>query len=144
MKRVLALLLALVLLLANATAYISAAEIPRSQTQLSPDSDSPAIQDASDVSKRKVYTLFNTNDEPIWKVTLVGSFTYDSTDAACGSSNCSVTIYHDGWEILSKEITRSGATTTVNLTMGYKILGINLLTKSIQMSLTCDKDGNFS
>lgn len=146
MKRALSLLLTGILLISIIAAYISAAEIAQNQPLLSPDSEKTAdtSPDGSGEGKRKVYTIYNTCGEPLWKATLTGTFTYDGTGSACTSSGCSITIYHDRWEILSREVTRSGGSTTVRLTMGYKFLGITLLRKSIQMTLTCDKNGNFS
>lgn len=94
--------------------------------------------------KSKSYTYYSSDGVAQWVATLTGAYSYDGVTATCTSAVCSVTIYKDGWYELSKEVTSSAATATADLTMACKVFGITYIKRTIQMNLTCDKDGNFS
>lgn len=88
---------------------------------------------------------YNSNSgELLWKAVLRGIFTYDGSSADCTSSVCNVTIYDDGWYVVSKKTATSGASATCALTMGNKLLGVTVNKVSYNIKLTCDKNGNLS
>ena len=95
-------------------------------------------------TQTKTSKYYNSNDVLQWTVVLTGTFTYNGTTSSCTASNCSITISNDNWYTISKASGKSGNTATADVTMGYKLLGITTTKKTLNMTLTCDKDGNFS
>lgn len=96
------------------------------------------------VSGSKPYTYYDSDGVAQWKATLTGSFTYNGSSATCTSSSVDVTIYNSTWYVSSKSAGKSGNTATASVTMGKKMLGVTVTTKSASISLTCDKNGNLS
>lgn len=98
----------------------------------------PAVSRATLV-KGKEYVYYNSADVAEWVMTLTGTFTYDGRTSSCTSSRCTVTIYDDsGWELVSKSATKSG-----NTAYGRAVFsGPNGLSVPVNLTLTCDKDGN--
>ena len=92
----------------------------------------------------KTKTYYESDGTASWKATLTGKFTYDGTSATCTVSTVSVTIYDANWYTVSKSATKSGNTASASVTMGYKTMGITTNKVTISVSLSCDKDGNFS
>ena len=95
-------------------------------------------------TKNKHYTRYNGDDEMLWKITLTGSFTYNGTTASCTSSSCTVTIYSDAWYTDSKTAWASSNTAYATVEMGRKMLGVTVRRETVDLALTCDKNGNFS
>lgn len=79
-----------------------------------------------------------------WKATLTATFTYNGSTSTCTSASCSVPIYKSNWYVVSCTTARSGNTATTNLTMGYKVNGSTLYTRSYTITLSCDANGNLS
>lgn len=79
-----------------------------------------------------------------WKATLTATFTYTGTTSSCTGASCAVTIYKSNWYVVSNITTRSANTATTHLTMGYKVLGTTLYTRSYTITLSCDANGNLS
>lgn len=92
----------------------------------------------------KTYTYTENDGTVAWKAVLNGSFSYTGSSAVCTSSICSVTIYDTAWYQVSKTTSKNGATATAELTMGYKLLGITMKKVPVNMTLTCDPNGNLS
>lgn len=92
----------------------------------------------------KTKTYYESDGSAAWKATLTGTFTYDGSSSTCTSSNCSVTVYNSAWYTISKTASRSGSTANAAVTMGRKLLGVAVTNKSINISLTCDGNGNLS
>ena len=95
-------------------------------------------------TKSKNYTRYNGNDEMLWKTTLTGSFTYNGVTSSCTSCNCTVTIYNDAWYTSSKTSWVSGNTANATVEFGRKMLGVTVKRETVDLTLTCDKNGNFS
>ena len=95
-------------------------------------------------SGKKTYVYNSSGGDELWRAVLSGTFTYTGTTATCTASSGSVTITNDAWYTVSKTASKSGASAVLDLTMGRKILGITIEKKSIDMKLTCDKNGNLS
>lgn len=96
------------------------------------------------VTKNKNYTRYNGDSEAQWKITLTGSFTYNGTTSNCSSCSCTVTIYDDIWYTSSKTAWASGNTAYATVEMGRKLLGVTVKRETVDLTLTCDKNGNFS
>ena len=95
-------------------------------------------------SGKKTYVYNSSDGAELWRAVLSGTFTYTGTTATCTASSGSVTIANDAWYTVSKTSSKSGASAILDLTMGRKILGITIEKKTINMKLTCDKNGNLS
>jgi len=79
-----------------------------------------------------------------WKATLTATFTYTGSTSTCTDASCAVTIYKSNWYVASCTTTRSGNMATTYLTMGYKVNGTTLYTRSYTITLSCDANGNLS
>ena len=95
-------------------------------------------------SAGKTYSFTNSNGVEEWKAVLRATFTYTGSSATCIASSCDVTITDTAWYEVSKVVNKSGATATCDLTMGRKLLGITIEKKTINMTFTCDANGNLS
>jgi hypothetical protein len=96
------------------------------------------------ISKSKVVTRYSDDDEMQWQIRLSGSFTYNGSSAGCSSCNCTVTIYDDTWYTESKTSWANGNTANATVVMAQKLLGITVRRETVDLTLTCDKNGNFS
>lgn len=93
---------------------------------------------------KKTYVYNGKNGDEEWRAVLTGTFTYTGTTATCTASSGSVTIANDAWYTVSKTASKSGSSAILDLTMGRKFLGITVEKKTINMKLTCDKNGTLS
>ena len=98
----------------------------------------------STTTGRKTYTYNGNDGVELWRVILSGSFTYNGTTSACANANCSVSITDDAWYVISKTSGKSGSSATADVTMGRKLLGITVNKETINITLTCDANGNLS
>lgn len=96
------------------------------------------------VSGSKTYTYHDSDGTSAWKAVLSGTFSYTGSTATCTTSNCNVTIYDSAWYTVSKSASKSGNSATAVLTMGKKLLGVTITRVPINMSLSCDANGNLS
>lgn len=92
----------------------------------------------------KTYEYNDSNGNIMWKAVLNGTFTYTGTSATCTASSCTVTVYDSSWYQVSKSVGKSGDTANATLTMGHKLLGVTITKKTVNMTLTCDPNGNLS
>lgn len=92
----------------------------------------------------KTYEYSNDSGSVLWKAVLSGTFTYTGTSTTCTASSCSVTVYDSSWYQVSKTVGKSGNTANATLTMGHKLLGVTITKKTVNMTLTCDANGNLS
>lgn len=92
----------------------------------------------------KTFTFRNADNIVQWSAELIGSFRFDGTTSTCASSICNVSIKDSGWYIISKSATESDNIAKATLKMGYKPLNVTTDTKSIDMQITCDANGNIT
>lgn len=92
----------------------------------------------------KQYTYYSNSGDEEWKAVLTGTFTYDGTTSTCTASSCSISITNTNWYEVSKTVSKSGNTATVDLTMGRKFWGITISKRDLNLLLTCDGSGNLS
>lgn len=89
-------------------------------------------------------TRYSVTNQIQWVATLRATFEYDKTTAVCLNSSCDVEISDSNWQLVSKSANKSGATATAQVTMQHKMLGITINTETIDLSLTCSPNGDFS
>lgn len=96
------------------------------------------------VSGSKVKNYYDSKGTLCWQFVLNGSFSYTGSSATCTSSTCSVSIYSQGWYVISKNASKSGNTASANATMGESSGGVLANQVSASLTLRCDKNGNLS
>lgn len=96
------------------------------------------------ISGSKVRNHYDSKGTLCWQFVLNGSFSYTGSSATCTSSTCSVSIYSQGWYVISKNASKSGNTASANATMGNRIDGGKVNQASASLTLRCDKNGNLS
>lgn len=99
---------------------------------------------ATTKSGTKNYVYRSNSGNELWRASLRGTFTYTGTSATCTASSCTTSVTDTAWYEVSKAASRSGANASAEVTMGQKILGITINKETINMSLTCDANGNLS
>ena len=92
----------------------------------------------------RVYTYYNSDGVAQWKAVLSATFTYNGSTSTCTSSGCNVTVFNSDWYTVSKTAGKSGNSSTADVTMGKKLLGITVSKKTVHLSLSCDANGNLS
>lgn len=95
-------------------------------------------------SGSKTYRYYTDNGTEEWRAVLTGTFTYTGSSATCTASSCNVTIYNSAWYVVSKTATKSDNAAKASLTMGKKLLGITIVKKSAELSLSCSANGTLS
>ncbi len=89
------------------------------------------------VSRGREYTY---NGEVIAIIEMTATFRYDGNTVSVVSKNISKCETYDGWSFKQSSFTSSGG--TVSLT--GKLTKLLLLKATVDISLTCDKNGNIS
>lgn len=91
----------------------------------------------------KTYNRTNTymsGDTVIAVITLQATFYYDGTSVVVASKSVIQADTYDGWSFEQQSLTSSGGTVTLT----GKLTKWLILNKSVDMSITCDKDGNIT
>jgi len=105
---------------------------------------SPETRASTNRVGTKKYEHYNASDEIQWIATITGYFTYDGTSCTCTYSSLNVDIINTQWSIVSGISQESGNTATAELVMSRKILGLIPTEKTLNMYISCDKNGNLS
>lgn len=90
----------------------------------------------------KEYAYYSANEVLLWTVTLTGYFSYDGTSSTCTYSAINVDIINESWELISGTSTESGNTATANVIIGRRLLGVIVNKKTVNISISCDANGN--
>lgn len=106
--------------------------------------DVPSARASNTRTKNKVCTWYNSDDTVAWEITLTATFTFDGTSATCDTAICTASIYDRTWYIISKTASKSGNVAYGNAVLGYKILGVVIDKRPINLTLTCSPTGVFS
>lgn len=85
-----------------------------------------------------------SNGELACTLTVHGTFRYDGTTATCTASTYTHQIHNNSWSFSSGSASKSGNTATAKGTFARKVLGITVDSKTLTVSLSCDKNGNLS
>ena len=92
----------------------------------------------------KVYTYYNSDSVTQWEAVLSGTFTYTGSNASCTTSSMNVTIYDSSWYTISKSASKSGNRATGSATIGEKLNGVTVAKIPVNLTLSCDANGNLS
>ena len=87
---------------------------------------------------------YNNSGEMLWKVSVKGTFSYTGTSVTCTSASHTITIYNDNWYTYSQNSYASSNKAIADVVMKQKFLGIVTSTKTVNLTLTCDANGNLS
>lgn len=102
------------------------------------------LTSTSSVTETKAITYSSSTNEKLWTVTVKGTFTYDGTSSKCTKASHTIDIYNNSWYIYSQNSYASENKAIADVTMKKKTLGIVTSTRSVNLTLTCDKNGKFS
>lgn len=92
----------------------------------------------------KSYTYYDNDGAAKWQAVLKAAFIYTGSSSTCTASSCDVTIYDSNCYLISKNASRSENSAYGTVTVGRKILGITHDQNTINLTLTCDVNGNLS
>lgn len=92
----------------------------------------------------KTRNYYNSNNDLAWKVVLTGKFTYTGSSATCTSSSINATIYNSAWYVVSKSSSKTSNKAKGTAVMGEKALGVTVGKVQVDLTLTCDANGNLS
>ena len=91
------------------------------------------------------YHIYHGSDGTAkWQAVLKATFIYTGSSSTCTDASCDVTIYDSSYYLISKNASRSGNAAYGTVTVGHKILGITATQNTINLTLTCDVNGNLS
>mgnify|MGYP003296889458 CR=1 FL=1 len=96
------------------------------------------------ITGNKQYTYYNSNSVSQWKAVLTGTFTYTGSSSSCTASSVNVTIYDSSWYVISKSASKNGNTATGAATIGEKVNGVTVTKVPVNLTLSCDANGNLS
>ena len=99
---------------------------------------------AGSVTGNKTYTYYNSDDVMEWKVVLSGTFTYTGSSSTCTDSSISINISNSAWYVISQGAGKSGNTANASATIGKTLLGVTVARVPVNLTLTCDANGNLS
>ncbi len=92
----------------------------------------------------KTTSYHSKNGTIMWQAILTGVFIYNGMTATCTSSVCTVEVFDSAWYTISKSAGKSAGSATATVQMGEKLLGVTISTKTENIRLTCDPNGNLS
>ncbi|MDO5153727.1 MAG: hypothetical protein Q4D50_10280 [Eubacteriales bacterium] len=96
------------------------------------------------ITGTKTRTYYGSSGTTKWQAILTGKFSYNGTSATCTSASIDVTIYDSAWYVISKSASRSGNTAYGTATLGEKVLGVTVSEVPVNLTLSCDANGNLS
>ena len=148
-KRLFILLISLLIIPVQIFAYSPTASIP--DTVYFTDGSYSIIQieiietrALSTTSAKKIHTHYDSLGNEVWSVALNTTFSYDGQTSKCDVANITINISGSGWYTVSRSASRDGNTGSCTVVMGYKLFGITTDKKTVEMSISCDKNGNIS
>lgn len=98
----------------------------------------------SQKSGKKSFSCYDSSNVLQWTAQLQGTFSYNGSTSSCTGASHSITISDTSWYIYSQNSYKPGSSAVADITMKEKFLGIVISTKTIQLKLTCDANGNLS
>lgn len=95
-------------------------------------------------TKSKISTYYSKSNSKLWDVKVTGTFTYGNGSAKCNSSTVSATSYNKNWKVTNKSASKSNVSASASAT--GNLYQDSIIVQSIvkTVTLTCDKNGNFS
>ena len=152
MKKLIAVLLALICLMSVVPLNVFAAnEVENDQVIYLEDGNymvvtvetSPA-RVANTVSGSKTFSVYNADDEVLWKLKVTATFAYSGAWYTCTKVSGDVTIYNSNWYVITKNPFRSNNNASVELIMGRKHNGVTVEQPHYVFTMTCNIDGTLS
>lgn len=92
----------------------------------------------------KPYYYRNANGVTEWTATITATFSYDGSTSSCSASSCTTSVQHGNWSESANSSSYAGNAAFANVIMVRKLLFIVVQTENINLSLTCDANGNVS
>lgn len=89
------------------------------------------------ISDAKFYTFYNAQGQRCFSYAIHASFTYDGTTSRADSCYYSADVYRQGWDMSSHSEYVSGSTAYGRAAF----TGPDGQTRSVSLTLTCDKNG---
>lgn len=96
------------------------------------------------VSGSKTANYYSSSNVLEWKAELNGSFSYTGASASCTTADLDITIYNSTWSTQYGYASKSGNKATASGAMLKKAAGITVVKSPINITLTCDANGNLS
>ncbi len=87
---------------------------------------------------QKVYTYYNSSNQRCFSYTLYATFSYNGVTSAAETVDFGIAIYRRGWDVESHSEYTFGNTAFGRASFS----GPNGENRPVNISLTCDKDGN--
>lgn len=104
----------------------------------------PQGKERSTITASKNREHYTSSDVLVWRVKLTATFTYNGTSSSCTNAYTTVNFYESGWSTVTNTTNYSGNTATNTVVLAKKILGITVPMANVNLSLSCDKNGNLS
>lgn len=113
-------------------------------TTISDEPYSISTYSSTTTTKSKISAYYSKSNSKLWDVKVTGTFTYGNGSAKCTRSTISSNSYNKNWKITNKSASKSNATASATAT--GNLYQDNIIVQSIvkTVTLTCDKNGNFS
>lgn len=108
-------------------------------------STSSARASATTVTKTKTAKYENSDGTVAWEYTLTATFSYVAgVSSTCTNASYTYTINDDSWHFSDGAATKSGNTANGVGTFKKKVLFVTTQTHNVDLTLTCDINGNVS
>ena len=113
-------------------------------TTISDEPYSISTYSSTTTTKSKISAYYSKSNSKLWDIKITGTFTYGNGSAKCTRSTISSNSYNKNWKITNKSASKSNATASATAT--GNLYQDNIIVQSIvkTVTLTCDKNGNFS
>lgn len=92
----------------------------------------------------KTSTYRNSSGDALWSVSVTGTFTYTGQSCACTSVNGESTSYSSYWKVSGVTTSKSGNKATAKATGKKYLLGIQMQSHDVSVTLTCSNSGVLS
>lgn len=94
----------------------------------------------SRVADKRIYTYYNPSGIKCFSYTLYATFSYDGVSSSAQTVDYGIDVYRRGWDVVSHDEYTSGDTAYGEAVFS----GPNGEERTVELSLTCDADGNVS
>ena len=96
------------------------------------------------VSGSKPYYYYDANSVLQWTAVLSGSFSFNGSTSFCTGAACSTSVQNGNWNESANNSSYAGNSAFASVTMVRKFLFIVVQTETVNISLTCDANGNLT
>ena len=153
MKKIIAILICLLMLLSISVFPVTAVEEKTTQTVEYLEDGSyivTIIEETVTHGARmnttvgnKTRNCYSANDVLQWKMTVTGEFQYDGTTSSCTYASGVITVSNTSqWEATSESAAVGDTTAYYSVTFARWLLGVVVERPTYGVSISCDPDGN--